>query len=283
MIVRNVLSREEIKTLWRLLKKHFAAKGVPANWGLTQSNAVVEVLGLGWLLHHDNVLAVMRHLLGRDDIMFTSHCDLHWRTLSGWHKYDGMTVVDGGYLGAPMYERDDCRVYKVAFYLQDHTPLKGGGLTVRKGSHRFASLQQGEKVHLASRAGDAIIFDVRLSHIGQADVVFNALMQRPIRLGRKIGHRLLGLSHKRMHTLLKSVVDRTTRGRGSIFFTYGNADKYTKTFVIRNMERQMRQTTKANTRLSVSSRQVFIENGVAIAEDYFVDHFGRSLLPVAAS
>ncbi len=270
VVIRDVLSKNEIKKLREIVNNHFSHKGIPAHSGLTQPNAAVEVPAISWLFCHPKILAIMRHLLKQEEIMFTSHCDVHSRILSGWHKDDGMTVMDGGYFGQPTYKNQDCRVYKVAIYLQDHIRDRGG-LTVRKGSHKFSSLDRGEEVHLKTHAGDAVIFDVRLTHTGQRDVVPIPWAKKPIKLFGKILNRLLGIETSKINHDLKEIYDNITGGKLSIFFTYGIPNEYTQSFAINNMKRQIIQNKSQEIFLSPSTRQMFLDNNVLLSEDYFAN------------
>ncbi len=268
VLIRNLLSQDEIKQLRKKVKDYFNNKGVNLNKGLTQPNAAVEFPEISWIFYHPKILQVMSQLLGEQQIMFTSHCDIHCQTLSAWHKDDGMTVMDGGYFGQPMYGNEDCRVYKVAIYLQDHFH-NNGGLTVRKGSHKYPSLDRGEEVYLKTKAGDAIVFDVRLTHTGQRDIVPIPLVKKPIGLFKRILNRLFRINYAKIDRYLKSIYDKISGERLSIFFTYGLPNEYTKSFAINNMKRQMKQNESAEIFLSPSTRQMFLDNKLLLAEDYF--------------
>ncbi|MDJ0510473.1 MAG: phytanoyl-CoA dioxygenase family protein [Crocosphaera sp.] len=268
VIVKNVLNGTEQENLTKILKNHFKYNGLAAASGLTQSNAAVEVPEVNWLFYHPKILAVMRQLLGQQKIMFTSHCDLHCRTLSAWHKDDGMKVMEGGYFGYPTYDRADCKVYKVALYLQDHDHNRGG-LTVKKGSHKFASISQGEEVYLQTKAGDIIIFDVRLTHTGQKDVVPLRLLKQPNYILKKGLNKIFKVSPQKTDQRLKKIYDTLFGDRLSIFFTYGLPNDYTKNFAINNMKRQLKQNKNSKVFLSVENRNKFTENNVILAEEYF--------------
>jgi hypothetical protein len=268
VIVRNVLTKEEIKKLRKMVKNHFLTLGVSTALGLTQPNAAVEVPDLNWLFYHPKILAIMRQLLGQEKIMFTSHCDLHCRTLSAWHKDDGMTVMEGGYFGYPTYDKKDCKVYKVALYLQDHYHNKGG-LTVRKGSHKLSKINQGEEVYLKTKAGDIVIFDVRLTHTGQRDVVPLEFLQQPNNLIKKGLKKIVNVPPQESDKYLKKIYDTLFGDRLSIFFTYGLPNEYTRNFAINNMKRQLQQNCNSNLFLSRESKQKFVDNNVILAEEYF--------------
>ncbi|HAC63827.1 MAG TPA: hypothetical protein DCF68_09880 [Cyanothece sp. UBA12306] len=268
MVIRNVFSAKEISSLRKTVKNHFKNQGLLANSGLTQPNAAVEVSDLGWLFYHPKILDVMRQLLGQEDIMFTSHCDIHCRTLSAWHKDDGMGVMEGGYFGFPAYDKEDCRVYKVALYLQDHAQ-NIGGLTVRKGSHKFAEVDKGEEVYIKTKAGDIVVFDVRLNHTGQQDILPFLWLEKPNFLLRKIMKKIFQTEAKQSKKYLKKLYEILFGERLSIFFTYGLPNDYTKNFSVNNMKRQLWQNKNANIFLSPATRQQFIKNNVLVAEEYF--------------
>ncbi|MGK7955418.1 MAG: hypothetical protein AB4063_09180 [Crocosphaera sp.] len=268
VIIENFLPSKDIKRLREILKGHFLDGGVPTTLGLTQPNAAVEVPDINWIFYHPKILAMMRKLLGQEEIMFTSHCDLHCRTLSGWHKDDGMTVMEGGYFGFPAYAQQDCKVYKVALYLQDHY-YNQGGLTVRKGSHEFSDINQGEEVYLKTKTGDLIIFDVRLTHTGQKDVVPLKFLQKPNYVVKKGLSKIFKIPPQKVNQYLKQIYDNLFGDRLSIFFTYGLPNEYTRNFAINNMKRQLQQNQNSHLFLSAESRKKFLDNNVILAEEYF--------------
>ncbi|MDJ0598252.1 MAG: phytanoyl-CoA dioxygenase family protein [Crocosphaera sp.] len=268
ILLPNMLSNIEIKTLRKLIKNHFRYHGVSANSGLTQPNAAVEIPELGWLFYHPKILAVMRQLLGQEQIMFTSHCDVHCRTLSAWHKDDGMKVMEGGYFGFPAYNKEDCQVYKIALYLQDHHHNKAG-LTVRKGSHKFSDINQGEEVYLKTKAGDIIIFDVRLTHTGQKDIFPIEFLNKPNSLLKKGLNKIFNISPQKSDQYLKEIYDYLFGDRLSIFFTYGLPNEYTKNFAINNMKRQLEQNKNSHLFISQETKKYFLQNNVLLAEEYF--------------
>ncbi|MEA5509368.1 phytanoyl-CoA dioxygenase family protein [Crocosphaera sp. UHCC 0190] len=270
VIVKNILSANEIKRLRETVRNYFLLQGVPFASGLTQPNAAVQVPDVNWIFYHPKILAVMSELLGQNNIMFTSHCDIHSRTLSAWHKDDGLTVMEGGYFGYPTYNEEACKVYKVAIYLQDHDNNKGG-LTVRKGSHELPKIDDGEEFYIPTKAGDIIVFDVRLTHTGQRDIIPYPSWQKPNQLLQKALNKIFKIPPDQSKKHLKNIYDKLFGERLSIFFTYGLPNEYTKSFAMNNMKRQLEQSKNTNIFLSPESRQQFINNNVILAEDYFSD------------
>ena len=270
VLIKNVLSNYEIQQLRKLVQNYFKNQGILGNSGLTQPNAAVEVPKIGWVFYHPKILQLMRQLLGQNEIMFTSHCDVHYRTLSGWHKDDGMTVMEGGYFGESTYDKANCCVYKVAIYLQNHYNNRGG-LTVRKGSHKFPERDRGEEVYLRTKSGDIIIFDVRLTHTGQQNISPFPFLEKPNKLLQKALYKTLKIPDKQSKQYLKNVYDNLLSERLSIFFTYGLPNEYTKSFAINNMKRQLWQNKNTKIFLSSVTRQQFLNNEVFLAEDYFTE------------
>lgn len=81
------------------------------------------------------------------------------------------------------YEQDgpdwqgDYSLLRFAIYLQDQLDYSGG-LAVRRGSHRFATRTDGPEVYLGPRAGDLVVWDMRLTHRGRASLY--RWLRRPV-------------------------------------------------------------------------------------------------------
>lgn len=163
VLVPGLFSLQEIEQFGAVCRTHFQHAGVPSGLGQTQPNAAIHVDGLTSLFSSPKVVGVFRALCGDDRLAFTGHCDIHKNMLSGWHKDSGESY--GGYFRGDYFDADECRVYKIAVYLQDHID-DANGLTVRPGSHRKSGTTSGTPIDLKMHAGDAIVFDVRLTHQG---------------------------------------------------------------------------------------------------------------------
>jgi hypothetical protein len=202
--------------------------------------------------------------------MFTNHCDIHSGILSGWHKDDGMTAMEGGYFGSPAYHEDDCQVYKVAIYLQDHV-VNTAGLSVRKGSHRFADLNEGPETYLKTRAGDVVVFDVRLTHSGQQDCIPIPIVMNQIKTGQGFVNNIFGrqFSYSKLNNSLKFVYDRVAGTKLSLFFTFGLPNDFTIKFSTNNMKRQVQQTHDYDIFLPQKIRDSLLSKNLLLAEDYF--------------
>jgi len=235
-MMRNLLGTDDIARLRAIVTGHFSEHGHRSGLGRTQANAASEVEGLVYAFAHPNVVALFEKIFGPGEVVFTGHCDIHMNMLSNWHKDSNNR--NGDYFEGDCFTAQDCRVYKIGLYLQDHQDKNG--LSVCPGSHRSRALLNGEVVHLDSRAGDAIIFDVRLSHCGQPADPFERVLKGVnvvARGGRGISpdNRLVS-DIERMYWRMMGRDDRL-----SVFFTFGAPNARTEEFAKASMVRQTRQ------------------------------------------
>ncbi len=270
VVVRGLLTEAEINRLRAIAEHHFERGGISVSSGVMQPNAAVEVPELGWVFYHEKILNAFRKALGQQDIMFTSHCDVHSHVMVDWHKDDGTGHTEGGYFGEPTYGVDECRVYKVGVYLQDHA-WNTGGLWVRRGSHLTASTTKGHAQHLSTRKGDVVIFDVRLTHAGQRHVMPLPGLEIPVwasQAAMNRVNRLMG-TYDAGKLFFKRVSDKVLGPKLSVFFTFGVPNDYTVEFSRSNMQRQLRQTHRVNYRVDPSLRLELEKREVTLAEDQF--------------
>ena len=151
-------------------------------------------------------------------MVFTGNCDAHMNMLSWWHKD---TSESRGSCFRGDYGSPDCRVYRAGIYLQDH--LTGQGLSVRRGSHYTRSLTEGPVETVATRAGDLILFDIRLTHAGQmADPIETLLL----RLGRRLRREREVAAIKARYQAFLGKPKKL-----SVFFTYGVPGSYTDEYL----------------------------------------------------
>lgn len=236
-VVRNALSQNEISDLRDIVRGHLSRRGLRFSLGKTQPNAAGELPELAFIFAHPGILSVVKQVIGETDVVFTGHCDIHMNMLSGWHKDSGETVP-GGYFTGPYMTAADCRVYKVAVYLQDTG--RRDGFTARLGSHRHTDLSIGDKVNVQSRAGDIVVFDVRITHTGQLpDPVEKGLKGLSLALNRRERDREDPTGVSRLKAVYWKLIGR--RDRLSVFFTYGAPNAFTYDFAEANMNRQTRQ------------------------------------------
>lgn len=259
-VVRNVLSRGEVDELRDVLLRHLTGGGSFFNLGKTQPNAAEKVPELAFIFAHSKILNVLKQVLGEREVVFTGHCDIHMNMLSGWHKDSGETVP-GGYFTGPYMTSPDCRVFKVAIYLQDTG--RRDSFTARVGSHRHANLSTGEKLSVESRIGDIVVFDVRISHTGQLPDVFEKGLKG---FGRMLNGGQRGKEDAAWISRVKArywkLIGR--RDRLSVFFTYGAPNTFTYDFATANLSRQARQGGGGLTNLPPSLKKALQSEAVTI-------------------
>lgn len=257
VVVKGVFSPAEMAQARQVVLGHLTGKGSRLMLGKTQPNAAVAVQGLDFILSHPKIVDIYKKIYGPDNVVFTCHCDIHMNMISGWHKDSGEHV--GGYFRGDYFKADDCKVYKVALYLQD---VDGNdGLTVRLGSHRSASLTAGDEAKLATKSGDVVIFDVRLNHIGR--------VPDPVERMLKNASRVLNGGNRNKEdpffiTALARVYGKLAgrKERLSVFFTYGPKNNYTYDFSFTNMVRQKKQTTVQQADLTPELERTLEAQGV---------------------
>ena len=216
VIVRGLLTDAEIRRLRDGLLDHFdrvTGGRSPWHWeglGKHQPAAASMIPSIAWLFSHRPIVDTFRELLA-DEPRFTGNCDAHMNMLSWWHK-DTSEGKGGCFIG-DYFAREQVNVFRAGVYLQDHH-LDGNGLRVRPGSQRTRSVVEGTQEVLASRAGDVIFFDIRLSHAGQMpDLLENVLLHT----ARRTGAEGIGFAAKEAWRKLRS-----KQRKLSIFFTYGD-------------------------------------------------------------
>lgn len=262
-VVRNVLSEEEVGRLRDSVRQHLTRTGLRFNLGKTQQNVVEEVPELAFIFSHPRILQVAKQVLGESNVVFSGLGDVHMNMLSGWHKDSGETVP-GGYFTGPYMTSPDCRVYKVAIYLQDTG--RRDGFTLRLGSHRHADLSTGELTNARSRLGDIVFFDVRISHTGQLpDPVEQGLKG----LGRVVNKGQRDRQDPSWVSRLKASYWKLIRRRDrlSVFFIYGAPNSFTYDYVEANTRRQARQGSGGGlTSLPPELTEALNREGVALCD-----------------
>jgi hypothetical protein len=265
IVLKNILTESEISSLRLILKNHFRTHGIKMLGGITQPNAAVLLPELDWIFSHSKIIDAFKNLFPDKKLMFTSHCDIHNGIITNWHKDDG--VVFGkdefGYFGCTTYGVEDCRVYKIAIYLQDHINNLSG-LKIRRKSHKIASNEIGEEVYLKTQLGDVIIFDVRLTHSGQTEIIPITWLKKPINLIRKLFR-----YSSRLDQVIKSIYELIFGTKLSIFFTFGYPNDWTVVFSKNNMKRQIQQNKFSRISLPITTKNKLVKQGVLLAEEHF--------------
>jgi hypothetical protein len=115
----------------------------------------------------------LRRVLGPGFVLLPEHA-IHRDGFGDWHKDTDMFET----VGLQDHWSPGYGVYQCAVYLQDNSPVHGGGLSAVPGSHRvprtdprdpegarrYRETAQANGVPLPSRAGDLVVFHTRLDH-----------------------------------------------------------------------------------------------------------------------
>lgn len=243
VVIPGLFSPEDIARLRTAVSGFFERGGVIFNLGQTQPNAAIECPEISWLFSDPRVVSLFQSLYDTRKVLFTGHCDIHKDMFSSWHKDTG---TNDCYFDEDCFV-PDCRVFKMAVYLQDH--LDGHGLTVVPGSHhrRAWGRDDREGVSLQSRAGDAVVFDVRLDHHGRLPTAFETFMLRSSRVTKRLLGKVFPAFRKpgdiRAIYALRRLFARLTGQsmRMSVFFTFGPPNRFSTQFARNNMDRQLAQ------------------------------------------
>ncbi len=163
VVLPGLFSPDDVARLRAAVSGYFDRGGVIFQLGKTQPNAAIECPDISWLFPDPRVVSTFQAAYGAKNVFFTGHCDIHQNAFSAWHKDTGPA---NSYFDEDCFV-NDCRVYKMAIYLQDHAD--GQGMTLVPGSQRNAPWGRSEAVgvQLRSKAGDAVVFDVRMDHRGR--------------------------------------------------------------------------------------------------------------------
>lgn len=261
LVVPNVLSREEIVRLGKQIESHLTESWIECDCGKVQPHAAVTSPSIAWLFSHPGIVAALRGAMGTEDVVFTGDCNLHRNKLGNWHK--DMGRVYGGYFRQDVFSAGDCRVLKVGLYLQDNDHPRTC-FRVRRGSHREGSMDKGELVTVPTRAGDAVLFDVRLTHSGMLpDPVEEVIWRVSRRLSSPNAEARLGRYAKEFWWRLARKKDRL-----AIFFTYGARNAHTDEFT-RNVRGalQLMRLPDAQKRLDAKLVDSLRQSGIGIASD----------------
>lgn len=247
VVLQEVFTADEIARMRRQVETYLEASGVRLGLGRTRSNIAADDADLAWVFGDDRIIQAIHWSLEAQDVVFTGHSDAHMNMVAGWHK-DSETRY-GSYFSKPCIGADECRVYKIGIYLQDHSQ-NGTGLKVRRGSHKVGNLTEGDLVTINSGVGDIIIFDVRISHCGDLPDGVETVLQKVSRIlkGRNPQKQDPDLFVRIREHYVKM---RRDQQKMSLFFTFGVDNMYTSDFSHNNMRRQAEQARLAGNRVKL--------------------------------
>jgi hypothetical protein len=202
VLVPSVFSAEEVARLRASAERICAMPSqlpgdvdAHAKFGTARSDVYARHEELRWVLLHPPLLVALRELLGTPVVFIPEH-PLHKGFYAGWHRDTSSPRRDG----QRFYLQRDFHMAQVAVYLQDNS-AGGGGLDVVPRSHREVFQERLEDLGLAvarrvpfpfkkgrgrlewlltlpaslparlrkpatlsTRAGDVVLFDLRLRH-----------------------------------------------------------------------------------------------------------------------
>ena len=277
IVVNDVFSKKEVIKIRSIIKTKLEEKGVKRSkyqLGFDLFNAAVEIPELNWVFSHEGILNILKRIIS-EEIIFTCHCDAFMGIMSPWHKDDG-TGLKGenkGYFGEWTYDNEDVKVYKIVLYLQDHVK-NSAGLSVIKGSHkRDPHSREGENLTLKTKAGDIIIFDVRLTHSGQKEIIpliwtsRNQWIKKILKLISRI---------PKINTLFYLIIgylqQKLFGKKVALLWTYGAKNEWTTKFSKANMERQIKFYSDRNlitsTKLPRETKQMLEKKEIIIFDKF---------------
>jgi len=243
VVFENIFSDYEVNQIKQIFYNDFPKECIKRENGssiLPNASHVLENFQDHVVLNK-NLLFAMKKVFNNEEFAYTSHSDMHINVSSPWHKDDG-----GGKYFAGLdnyFDSNICKVFKIGLYLRDCS--KFGGLTIKKGSHLKKDIRFGEEQYLPSKAGDIVIFDVRITHKGDSKSKTGIISRLIDKLNFK--EKKQNISYERL----------------SCFFTFGLNNIYTQTFAEKNMNRQVIDKSDKFLSMPKRFRSLLIENGIS--------------------
>jgi hypothetical protein len=225
ILIRDLLTTEQVESLRMVVKRYLKSGGLYQYGGKFQLHAMYVEEEIAKLLTTDTILNRLKDITRPLDVVLTGECDMMINTTSSWHNDvpHHARCIDGS-----IFSDENFRVYKIAFYLQDQDENSRATLKVRPRSHLKALVPSMPEKSLAVRAGDAIIFDVRIEHAGQMPTLVDRSLRR---ICERIGPQL-HLDAQKAFTVTRSIIRRIggTPDRVAVFMTFGPSDAQTNSY-----------------------------------------------------
>ena len=149
LLLRGVFAPEEIGRLRQAALENRAHKG-----------DLLSNPGLRRVLVDERVLSVARATLGGQPVYFGDSACVIGAQGTGFHKDN----VDREDPNGPDW-RGPYPLVRMGIYLQDHES-HSGGLAVRSGSHLSTDRSAGRPTNVATRVGDLVVWNMRITHSG---------------------------------------------------------------------------------------------------------------------
>lgn len=173
-VVKDAIPAGLIERLRTSVRQHFRSAGQAKYGGKFQLRGLHARPDVAEIILSAPVIEVIRRHVPPGAVLLTGECDLMMNTTSGWHKD---ITADMGY-GPGLFEDATFGVYKLGIYLQDQEESSPAAFRVRPGSHMRRDGTGMREKRLATRAGDVVVFDVRIDHCGQPQSPSDQILHR---------------------------------------------------------------------------------------------------------
>lgn len=258
----DVLNEQQIEMFRRQLLTHLEKSGRLYNGGNTQNDVINIVEDIQWTLNKTLFADIVRAVAG-EDAVYVHHSDALHNTFTGWHK-DSIAYTKSDVPLDFWGEQDGkpYKVYKFAFYLQDHRKDKTA-LKYLRGSHlrgrpynffeRFYSYFFYDTMQPAP--GALVVFDQRLFHNGVTPSLPTKLLMKVIK-STSIKQKLWD-------------VERSLRGmqdRVFIQIAFGSPGEYANQHAQEMVERAKQKMGIQQYALSESWGNCLAAGGIGLAE-----------------
>jgi hypothetical protein len=225
IVIRELLTPDQVESLRLIVTQYLKSGGSYQYGGKFQLHAMYVAEEIAKFLTSDTILSRLNEITQPLDVVLTGECDMMINTTSSWHNDvpHHPASVDGS-----IFADESFKVYKIAFYLQDQDENSPATLKVRPRSHLKGLVKSMPEKGLGIRAGDAIIFDVRIEHAGQMPTLVDRSLRK---FFERIGPRLR-LDSQKAFTVARSALRRVagTPDRVALFMTFGPSDAWTHSY-----------------------------------------------------
>lgn len=231
-VAENMVPKPDIERLRDLVGQYFGKSGRFQHGGKFQLRALHRSQAIADIILSDRILTLLKQVTLPSETLLTGECDLMMNTTSGWHK----DVVGDFGRDQRIYADQSFRVYKIGVYLQDQSATSPIVFKVRPGSHRQANGQGLPQTPIPVKAGDVVVFDVRIDHAGQLPTHRDKVLKKLIFAGAA----LFRIDPEPWFTRTRSMMKRqrgATLDRIGVFISFGAADPWTFAYEAANRAR----------------------------------------------
>jgi len=257
IIFRNVFDDNDIRSLRSTMDEAFKKEPSKARVNPTRqiSNCSSNVPQLNWILSHDKFIQCIRDALNTNDIVYTSVFAIQRDMMGGWHKDDGTGSSELGYFLELPYGNKECKVVRIAFYLQKHDS-RYPGILLSPGSHKYKSWSVDKFICPELNPGDVIIFDVRLNHSGTPRSKLYQAIAKIIPAKYQVW---LG----RISSVFRMLsVTLSRKNKHAIFMAFGVDNSHTVTYSKSLMKNQLSQPPGGDCGLPSQAKQILDKKNI---------------------